>query len=187
MNTTKITKFADIPKFTRTSNYVIHIDISYLAETLAHYASHWPDNPDNYQLDPDFQRGHVWTQDKQIAFVEYLLRGGKSSRDIYFNCPGWMYNFDGPMQLVDGKQRIEAALAFLRGDFKVFGSYYSEFTDRIRMANAHFIFHVNDLKTRAEVLQWYLDLNSGGMMHTDDELNKVKVMLVEEQKSNNIQ
>jgi hypothetical protein len=39
---------------------------------------------------------------------------------------------------------------------------------------------VNDLKTREEVLQWYLDLNSGGVVHTEEELNRVREMLEKE-------
>ena len=26
------------------------------------------------QLNPDFQRGHVWTEEQQIAWIEYHLR-----------------------------------------------------------------------------------------------------------------
>ncbi len=38
-------------------------------------------------------------------------------------------------------------------------------------------FQVNDLLTREEVLQWYIDLNTGGTDHTDEEINRVKEML----------
>ena len=30
------------------------------------------------QFNPDFQRGHVWTEGQQIAFMEFLLKGGKT-------------------------------------------------------------------------------------------------------------
>jgi hypothetical protein len=33
-----------------------------------------------------------------------------------------------------------------------------------------FVFAVNDLPTRAAVLQWYLDLNTGGVVHTSHEI-----------------
>ena len=44
----------------------------------------------NLQLNPDFQRGHVWSIGQQIAYIEYILRGGKSGLDFYFNHPNWM-------------------------------------------------------------------------------------------------
>jgi hypothetical protein len=45
-----------------------------------------------------------------------------------------------------------------------------------------FDFIVNDLRTRKEVLQWYLDLNTGGTIHTSDEIEKVKRLLAAETK-----
>ncbi len=50
------------------------------------------------------------------------------------------------------------------------------------MCKGDFVFCVNDLQTRAEVLQWYLDLNEGGVVHTSEELNRVRAMLAKEQK-----
>lgn len=38
---------------------------------------------------------------------------------------------------------------------------------------------VNDLKTEKEVLQWYVDMNSGGTPHTNEEIERVKKMIQE--------
>lgn len=42
---------------------------------------------ENYdlQLNPEFQRRHVWTQEQQKKYIEFILRGGKTGRDFYFN------------------------------------------------------------------------------------------------------
>jgi len=40
--------------------------------------------------------------------------------------------------------------------------------------------NVNDLQTRAEVLQWYIDFNSGGVVHTAEEIARVKALLEKE-------
>lgn len=172
----KITKFSDIPQFTNSGDYQVNVDWRYLETWLAEL----PSENVPVDLDPDFQRHHVWTHEKQVAYVEFILRGGKSSRDIYFNNSAWMTSFDGEMVLVDGKQRLEAVRAFMSDELEAFGSLYSEFTDNIRSLNASFTMHVNDLKTRAEVLQWYLDLNSGGVVHTEPELQRVRNLLVKE-------
>jgi hypothetical protein len=129
-------------------------------------------------LNPDFQRGHVWTREQQIAYVEFKLRGGRGSNTILFNCKGWMHSFEGPYVLVDGKQRITAVLAFLHDEIPAFGHLYSEFTGKLRMTGADFVIQVNDLKTRAEVLQWYIELNAGGTPHTQEEIEKVKQLLI---------
>lgn len=171
----KLTKVSEIPKFIASGHYQVTVDWDCVEIWLERKQRQ------NLELNPDFQRGHVWTQDKQIKYVEFILRGGKSSRILYFNCPGWMADFRGPMQLVDGKQRLEAVRAFLRNEIPAFGSLYNDWEPGIiARTDASFIFNVNDLSTRAEVLQWYLDLNSGGVVHTEDELQKVRDLLAME-------
>lgn len=32
----------------------------------------------NLNMEPNFQRSHVWTDEQQIAFLEYFSKGGKS-------------------------------------------------------------------------------------------------------------
>lgn len=131
-------------------------------------------------FDPDFQRAHVWTHKKRIAFVEYILRDGKSS-PAPPNHPGWMGDWEGLGVLVDGKQRLEAVRAFLRNDIPAFGYLLSEYEDKLDVVRTTLRFHVNTLKTRAEVLQWYLDLNTGGVVHTPEEIEKVRILLAKEQ------
>jgi hypothetical protein len=172
-------KFEDIPQFTCDGNYVVNVSWRYLEEQLNHYKKEF-----NLQLDPDFQRPHVWTLKKQERYIEFILRGGKSSRDIYFNQPYWMRwkrddDLKNPLVLVDGKQRLNAAKLFLNNKIKAFGCYYKEFEDSLH-PTVDFIFHVNSLPTRKEVLQWYLDLNSGGVVHTEEELNHVRKLLSKE-------
>lgn len=172
----KYTKFADIPEFTRGGNYRVNVGWNFLEKHLEHWNEPRRNSP--LVLDPDFQRAHVWTEEKQIKYVEYVLRNGQSSRNIYFNCSSWQQEYNTPVELVDGKQRLEAVRAFLRNEIPAFNSFFKEYTDRLRMGNGcDFVFHVNNLKTRKEVLQWYLDLNEGGVVHTTAELNKVKKLL----------
>ena len=80
---------------------------------------------------------------------------------------------------VDGLQRITVARRFIHNKIKVFDSYYEEFEDRIRVLQQTIFVNVNDLKTEKEVLQWYIDMNSGGTPHTSDEIERVKMMIQE--------
>ncbi|MCK4668252.1 hypothetical protein KAU33_15985 [Candidatus Dependentiae bacterium] len=167
-------KFTEIPKFTRTATY--HVDI--LLEDLKDWIERKEEM--NLQLNPDFQRGHVWVKEQQIAYVEYLLRGGSSGREIYFNHPGWMKDWKGDFICVDGLQRITACLAFLNDEIPTGGLLCSEFEDDVRMADVSLSVNINDLETRKEVLTWYIEMNSGGTIHTDIEINRVKLLLSNE-------
>ncbi len=163
-------------QFTRNATYLIDVGWGQLESLIAQWSSE-----QEVDLDPDFQRAHVWTTEQQRRFVEYVLRGGAASREIYFNCSSWDRGYDTPLYLVDGKQRLTAVLAFLRGDLPAFGHYYIEYhPSGFGIASVSFRFYVNDLPTRADMLQWYLDLNDGGTQHTSAELQKVRNMLAEE-------
>jgi hypothetical protein len=172
----KYTRFKDIPQLTKSGNYQVNVSWTFLEEQLAHYGER-----QMLDLDPDFQRGHVWDEIKQRRYVEFILRGGQSSRVLYFNCTSWGYGYDTPIQLVDGKQRLEAVRKFLKNELQAFGSYSREFTDNLRLVGPDFLFNVNNLKTRSEVLQWYLDLNDGGVVHSEAELAKVRTLLAKNQ------
>lgn len=167
-------KFADIPQFTRDGNYQVNQSWDSLETWIERQTKQ-----NGLNLDPDFQRAHVWTEQQQIAYVEFCLRGGKHSNILRFNCVGWMHDFRGPFELVDGKQRLEAVRKFLRNDLPAFGHTFNEYEDRLHW-NTDFIIVVNDLATRRDVLQWYLDINTGGVVHTNEEIEKVRRLLAKE-------
>ena len=174
----KITRFKDIPRYTSSGNYTVNVPWGYVKDNLDRYiGADGKRGVAKLDMNPDFQRGHVWTEAQQVAYLEYALSGGMSGRNIYFNCAGWMDDWRGPFVLVDGKQRINAVLSFLDDKVTAFGSHYSEFTDDLLFSEPQFLFAVNNLKTREEVLRWYLQMNAGGTPHTPHELDKVREML----------
>lgn len=168
-------RFRDIPKFTPDGEYATDAEWGYLIEKWL------PDQlAEGLNLDPDFQRGHVWTEQQQTRYIEFALRGGKTGKSIYFNHPQWMGGFEGEMVIVDGKQRLEAVRRFMKNEIKAFGYYFNEYTDNLRLTSARLRIHVNTLQTRAEVLQWYIDLNAGGVVHSDEEIQRVRELLAKE-------
>ena len=170
----KITKFSDIPQFTRAGSWECNFDIEGIVRWIEQ------EQREGLQLNPKFQRGHVWTEEQQIAFLEYFFRGGKSGLVVYFNKPDWHNNVpDGAYNeyvCVDGLQRITAVLRFVNNEIPIFGLYYKDFEDKPRMRHT-LRFNVNDLKSEKEVLQWYVDMNAGGTPHTSEEIDRVKAMI----------
>jgi hypothetical protein len=164
--TTKKPNLNDIPQFT-TASYAVDIPWDHLEHWLK---EHEPD------FSPDFQREHVWDVAQKSRYIEFILRGGKSGTDVYFNQPGWNSGKRGHLVCVDGKQRIHAALDFLQNKIPAFGHKFQEYEGRLRI-NTRFRVHVNDLKSHQEVLQWYLDLNTGGTPHSNEEIRRVQLLL----------
>lgn len=133
-------------------------------------------NKHNFNINPDFQRDYVWDTKNKTKYIEHILKSGPSGKEIYFNHPGWMKDFEGEGVLVDGKQRINAVLEFLNNMIPAFGYYFDEFEDKLPFTVATFSVHINDLKDKKDVLQWYLDLNSG-VPHNRSDIKKVEEML----------
>ncbi len=170
-------RFQDIPQFTREGAWQFHFNL----ETIWPWIQKQEEELGGVDLDPDFQRCHVWTEEQQIAWMEFHLRGGKTARVIYFNHPGWMGDWRGTLTLVDGKQRLEAIRRFFSNEIPVFGHYYRDFTDRTDSVRHNLQINVNNLKTRAEVIRWYIDMNNGGTPHTDAEIEKARLLLAAEE------
>lgn len=170
-------RFQHIPRFPH-CNYRVDVAWTYLEDHINR------DLDDlSLDLDPDFQRGHVWTEEQQVAYVEYILRGGTSGKELYFNCPGWSRGFRGPYVIVDGKQRLHAVRRFMRGEIPAFGYTVDQYADHPDILVARFSWNIAALDTRAEVLAWYLNFNSGGSVHSQEELERVRELLRKEQEA----
>lgn len=168
-----MSKFSNITKFT-IGTYEVDIPINHLIRQLESY-----DKEYDLELNPDFQRGNVWTEEQQIAYLEFFFRDGRSARVIYFNIGVWGddKNTDIPnMVCVDGLQRLTAFIRFFNNEIPVFGSYYKDYEDR-----PHYTlkFNINNLTYKKDVLKWYLEMNSGGTVHSKEELERVKAMIDE--------
>lgn len=160
-------RFDDIPKITM-ARYNVDISWDYLQK--------WIDD-NKIDMNPDYQRDYIWKDSQKEKYIEWILKGGQSGKDIYFNHPGWFKKWVGTMEIVDGKQRVSAVLEFLKNKVKAYGHYLNEYEDKIRFTDCMFHVHVLDIENRKKLLRWYIDMNSGGTIHTDSDINKVKNLL----------
>jgi hypothetical protein len=137
-------------------------------------------------LDPDYQRGHVWTREQAAAFVGHKLEGGESPT---LTVQRWQ-DSTRPDEMVDGKQRFTAVLGFVEGRIPALlsdGNYYylsdwSPEDQPLVMRSLNLVLRVRYVScpTRADVLRLYLKLNRGGSVHTDEEIARVRALLTAE-------
>ena len=170
--------FRDIPQFISDGSYHVDVPMEYLVDWINSWI-----REDGLQLCPDFQRGHVWTEEQQVRFLEFILQGGKTGRTLYFNDPHWhgvrAKTGYSDFVCVDGLQRITAIQRFLNNEIRVFGQLYSEFGGRTDLIRHGMVINVNDLKTKREVLQWYIQMNAGGTPHSPEEIQRVQKLMEE--------
>lgn len=172
------------------TEYGIDVELRELHRQLENYNTDY-----GLTLNPDFQRGHVWSQEQQIAFIESWVRGavGEQARTITFNCPDFAgrekaadSDLEG-MVCVDGLQRLTAVLDFIAGKFRVFtnpdvealkeGLDYDYFTyTAYSMTTKHLRFQIYYMQKKSDLLDYYLSFNGGGTAHSTEELTRIRQM-----------
>jgi hypothetical protein len=166
-----------IPAFPR-ANYECDVPWTHVEDWLAR------NQEIGLDLEPDFQRAHVWTDAQRRAYVEYALRGGEVGRRIVYTCTDWNRYPVPDFAICDGKQRLESVRRFVRGELKIFadaarpqGYAIEEFEGKFRVLHYTLRMVVVECPTRADVLKLYLAINAGGTPHTPEEIEKVRAML----------
>lgn len=173
----------------------VKIDIRHLKDWMAQFEG----TPSNYsyenvllELNPEFQRGHVWKLNQQIAFVENLLRVIDINKTIRFNDLTMRPHNDADDILknkiicIDGLQRLTAIIDFVDGKYKVFNNQLSyddilNHPDKASMRrifnSALLQFEFLQITSYKEVLEYYIDLNFGGVAHTPADIQIAKDIL----------
>jgi uncharacterized protein with ParB-like and HNH nuclease domain len=154
----------DLPKVTSIGEYETNQSIDDLLEHLEYLQT-----KKNLNLSPDFQRGHVWNENQKILFIEYILKGGNINTTIYFN----RNNIE--FIIVDGLQRLTAVIEFLNNKITVFTKYKALDINLMNLTSLKF--NINNLKTKKEVLTWYLEINENSTPHTKQELDRIKNLI----------
>lgn len=154
------------------NNSSTSLDICQLERNLKYYL----DN--GLQLEPDFQRGHVWTEAQQIAFIEYWIQY-LPVPPLYFN---WPLNSETYTDLVvvDGLQRLTAFRKFHAGKLLAFSkdiTYYKKLHETGDFFFPWIQLTITNIETKLDVLKFYLTMNSSGVQHTKDELDRVESII----------
>jgi hypothetical protein len=148
------------------------------------------DNPENssikLNIDPDYQRDHVWTDEQAEKFVGHLIEGGAVPIIIVNEGDLSGAYLD---EVVDGKQRLTAAYRWMKGEIaaqltdgrRVYLEDLDEESQRYITGLTGATMEIGYVRlSRAGVLRLYLRLNRGGTVHTDDEINHVRDLLAAE-------
>ncbi len=137
------------------------------------------------ELNPDFQPGHVWTEKQRVRFVESAL-AGRGAMLLVMNIPNFSAAAgaegdipSGCAQCIDGLQRVTTMLDFTENKLEVFGSLKASDLagTTFDMRRMFYKVRVFEFVHRRELLEYYLAINSGGTVHTDLELDRVRTLL----------
>lgn len=150
-------------------------------------ATKFPDGAGEFEplnLDPDYQRGHVWTDEQAARFVGHLIEGGATPMLIVNRDP----TYNRHDEVVDGKQRITACYRWYKGEIPaeltdgrlVYRRDLDETGQRYITGMTGAVQEIGYVQLdRAGILRLYLRLNRGGTVHTDEEIARVRALLAE--------
>ena len=133
-------------------------------------------------INPDYQRGRVWSDEQASRFIGYLAEGGQSPLLFIQRWPSAPVD-----ELVDGLQRVTALLRFGANEIpmetpageRAYLRDFSEDDQRIWRSPAGLVLtgQYVECRTRADVLALYIRLNRGGTPHTEGEIERVRDLL----------
>lgn len=148
-------------------------------------------DPPAWDLNPVYQRAACWTLLQASRFMGHFLAAGpvpaifvQRYRDGK-NAPAGVNWLDLPNEVIDGQQRLRAMLRWLAHEIPAEMEdgvliWYSDLNkvERRRLPSVRISFVDMSLKDR---LRFYIRLNKGGTIHTDEEIQRVREMLAEQE------
>ncbi len=136
-------------------------------------------------LDPIYQRGNVWGEKQKISMVHSIFCNIDIGKFTLIKLP-FREKADPAWEMLDGKQRLTAALEFYESRFKYRGKYYHQLNwhDRIHFREYSISYAESHDMTNEQKLRYFLKLNTTGMPVDIDHITNVQIMLEKEQKKN---
>lgn len=149
-------------------------------------------------LDPPYQRGHVWTMDQRVALIKSLLLGVPVAALVLNVRDGAHWRRDGGeiYACIDGKQRLTTVGMFFDGDIEVPRDWFEPdwIDDSCTWRGADMVSWVNfelhakrymgqgfnipvaeaRLGSLAEEAEIYMLINGAGTAHTTEDLDKAR-------------
>jgi hypothetical protein len=132
-------------------------------------------------LDPNYQRGHVWSDDQKVSLIDSIFRNVDIGKFTVIRRP-FSEELDCYYEMLDGKQRTQALIEFYQDGFKYRGRYYSELHpfDRYHFKGYNISYAETEPLTRSQKYRYFLILNTAGTPMSEGHLDKVRDMLATE-------
>lgn len=139
-------------------------------------------------LNPVFQRGKQWDVDRQTKYMENVLRGlvSHSTNIIRLNDPSLAFvnnnyiakdcDLPNETMCIDGLQRFSTMISYMDGELKPFGLTLEEIEASpcgVKANNLSFSVAWHDFQYEYELIDFYRNLNWGGVPHSQEEFIRV--------------
>lgn len=148
-------------------------------ESLFHKAYYF-----GVDFEPEYQRDYVWDESDKIKLIDAIYNNvdiGKFAF-IHLSDEEWEKNgFKYAYEILDGKQRYKAILEFYESRFQYNGLYFKDLSPKDQLHFKRYTVNVAETHNldREQKLRYFLMLNTGGRIMSEEHLNKVRKMLID--------
>ena len=142
---------------------------------------------DQYDVDlnPVYQRDYVWSEEQKILFVGAAIENPNAVPAFWLNWVSKDFR-RSHSEIVDGKQRLSAIISWMGGKIPAVcpcgETVWYKDLDEVDLRNidsgTSLDFNFVELNPK-EVMKFYIRLNSGGTVHSKDDIEKVRKMIDE--------
>ncbi len=157
-------------------SYRDEVQLNFATSTLfSVYHMHQSNGVD---LDPSYQRDHVWTMELRRNFIDSIFDNVDLGKMV-FRDRG--YRKEGPMyEVIDGKQRLTTLILFLEGRITWRGRTFFDLSNRDQGHLTNYTVQTATITgpvTEAVVLRLFLRLNTGGVAQDPKHIAAVRARL----------
>jgi len=136
-------------------------------------------------LNPDYQRGNVWSDEQKVSLIESIFKNIDIGKFTIIKRK-YRKDFDFLYEVLDGKQRIIAVTEFFEGRFTYKGKRYQDLHphDQYHFKSYAISYaEIEPLKDEQKY-RYFLKLNTTGVPHDEEHLDKVREMWYSETEYN---
>lgn len=159
-----------------------NLTVTHITSSLESFLDNYAEG--DYDFDPEYQRGLVWTKEQKQAFVKALMIGKAEIQPVFIQNPK---KREGRLEVLDGKQRLTTILEYVRGEFEVEGFYYKDLNNSdiqifnyTPMVYTEIKYYDNKVGLTMmpieQKIELFLQVNGYGQHVSDEHLEKIKNM-----------
>ncbi len=139
-------------------------------------------------LDPDYQRGNIWTLDQKVNLIDSIFKNVDIGKFTIISRP-WGSNPNKAAtpkmwEMLDGKQRITAIIEFYTNRFKYKGKYFCDMhiRDKQHFKNYNISSGETEPLTDEQKYRYFLKLNTTGTPVDEAHIAKVRKLWLDSKK-----
>ena len=168
--------------------YLKDLTINHITSFLGSFLNEYTDG--SYDFDPVYQRDLIWTKEQKQAFLEALVSGQAKIEPAFIKRPFKIGQPD--YEVLDDKQRLNAILDYVHGDFPIYGLYYNQLSDMniqilydVPMVFKHIVYYGPNGQAEMPLdikLELFLQENDYGTHVSKEHLANIKETLMKQTK-----